>query len=472
MLSSSIMSLSKAIIYNDLQDVIRLVNDGAPLDVIDEYGYTPLVQAVIMNSANKTAVLINAGAKVDFPDLTGRTALYWASDSNDLTLCNMLLEHGANPNSYTLAGQPILVMPILRRQKELIKLLCERGADLEFAKDFINAKLLAHRYELQGRVDIVDKNKTLIEIDFEGFYLEFTIAAIHDSLRDFRNNFGARHLRKYFKDFDKLISSFSNANELVQLQHYNVDKNKHEERIQELLSDEPLLLPVGYAGHGISLIKYKNLFVHCDRGMYGKTHGSCNIYTTKNPKNLNNEFAKKLLYTRQKKLFIEQQMHQSLALENFAELPISLQVTGNCSWANIEAAIPAIMFLLLLDHGDPNERAYVNQCQKTAMAFYQEWLEWDKTRSLRYFIYNFDEISHAKQATKAALLAAILFQKCDYTNDKDFAHAKIIIPILAREEFKYIIESYIDVFVKEHRTESGKNFAEILESFGIDTEDE
>ena len=83
---------------------------------------------------------------------------------------------------------------------------------VEFAKDFINAKLLAHRYELQGHVDIVDKTKTLIEIDFEGFYLEFTVEAVHDSLQDFRNNFGARHLRKYFKDLDNKSFILLNKN--------------------------------------------------------------------------------------------------------------------------------------------------------------------------------------------------------------------------------------------------------------------
>jgi len=466
------MSLSKAIIYNDIQVVIQAVNHGATLDVIDEYGYTPLIQTAIMDSVNKAAVIINAAAEIDFPDLTGRTALHWAVDSNNLKLCRLLLEHKANPNSHTLAGQPVLVMPILRRQKELVKLLCQYGADSEFAKDFIHAKLLAHRYELQGRVDIADKTKTLIEIDFEGFYLEFTIAAIHDSLRDFRNNFGARHLYKYFKALDKIIGCFAHASELIKYQHYNVDTKEHENRINELLISEPLLIPVGYAGHGVSLIKHKDLFAHCDRGIYGRTQGPINIYRVGRIKILNSEFIKKLLYTRQDKFFIEDDMHTTLNLIPFTQLPINLQTTGNCSWANIEAAIPTIMFLLLLQQGDRNDKQYVKQCRKAAMFFYAEWLDWDKTRALQHFIYNFNEISHARQVTKAALLAAVLFQKCDYQDDKDFARAKLIAPILARSEFRYIVDSYIETFLKQHKTKAGENLAEILESFGVDVEEE
>jgi len=471
MLSFTVMTLSKAIIYNDIQDVIQIVNHGAQLDIIDEYGYTPLIQTAIMDSINKAAVIINAGAQIDFPDLTGRTALHWATDINNLKLCKLLLDHKANPNAYTLAGQPILVMPILRHQKELVKLLRQYGADFEFAKDFINAKLLAHRYELQGHVDVADKTKTLIEIDFEGFYLEFTIAAIHDSLQSFRNNFGARHLRKYFKDFDTLIKCFNNTSELIKYQHYNIDTSKHEQHINELLTNEPLLMPIGYAGHGISLVKYKGLFAHCDRGAYGSTQGPINFYQIGNPKIINHEFTKKLLYSRQEKFFIENEMHTLLDLHPFGQLPISLQTAGNCSWANIEAAIPAIMFLLLLDQGDSKEYAYINRCRKSAMLFYNQWLEWDKNRSLQHFIYNFEEIPRARQITKAALLAAILFQKCDYQNDKDFARAKLIAPILARSEFRYIVDSYIEIFLEQHATEAGKNFAEILESFGVDVEE-
>jgi hypothetical protein len=464
------MSLSEAIINNDVDTVIQLVKQGASLNIIDEYGYTPLIQTAIHSSINKAAVIINAGADLNFSDLTGRTALHWAADNNNIKLCKLLLQHHANPNAYTVAGQPVLVMPILRQQKELIKLLCKHGADFDCAKDFINAKLLAHRYELRGHVDIVDKTKTFIEIDFEGFYLEFTVAVILNSLQDLRKNFGARHLRNYFKHFDKIIKSFTRASELIKYQHYNIDKEKLVSKIDKLLEHDLLIIPVGYEGHGISLLKYKNLFAHCDRGIYGQSQGTVNIYTLGNPSAFNPNFIKNLLYTRQYKSFIEDEMHAILNLTQLAQLPLSLQIAGNCSWANIEAAVPTSMFILLLAHNNRKNPYYAQQCQESAMFFYTEWLNWDKSRALQQFIHGFDKLPRIRQATKAALLAAIVFQQCDYADDDDYTRAKKIVPILVRPEFRYIVNSYIEVFLKATKTKAGKNLAELLEDFGIDTE--
>jgi hypothetical protein len=461
------MSLSKAIIYKSVDTVIKLINKGAKLDVIDEYGYTPLVQTAIMNSASKAAVIINAGASIDFADLTGHTALYWAADNNNLTLCKLFLDHNANPNAYTTAGQPVLVMPLLRKQQKLIKLLCKHGADIEFAKDFINTKLLAHRYELKGHVDIADNTNTFIEINYEGFYLEFTLAIISSSLADFKNSFGSRHLRSYFDYLKRIIKSFKNASDLIQYQHYNTDICEHEEKINALLNHDLLLIPIACEGHAISLIKYGNIFAYCDRGMYGEKHGPINIYKMGNPDALTHELIKKLIYTHQPKHFIESDMQALFDLTLIHKLPLPLQTTGNCSWANVEAAIPTLMFLLLQE----DSKESVEDCQQSALYFYEEWLEWEKNHALHQFVYHFDNLSKARKATKAALLASILFQKCDFKNDQDFKRAKKIVPILTNPEFEYIIKNYIDIFIAKHKTEKGKNLAEILENFGIDVED-
>ena len=164
-------SLAKIIIYGDtgqLAQAVRYAPDQ--LNLIDEYGYTPLIQAAIVNDAAKAEVLLAAGAEVDMPDLTGRTALFWAADNQNLELCKLLLEHHANPNAYSAGGQPILVMPMMKGAREVTDLLKQHGSKLHFAQDFLNAKLMGHSFELEGRIDIVDTNNTFIEVELEGFY--------------------------------------------------------------------------------------------------------------------------------------------------------------------------------------------------------------------------------------------------------------------------------------------------------------
>ena len=111
------MPISETIIYGSLQDVKKDLLQQEPLNQIDNYGYTPLVQTAIVNDLEKTRCILEAGADVNMPDLTGRTALHWATENNNLALCELLLKNKANPNAYTTAGQSVLVIPLLREQK-------------------------------------------------------------------------------------------------------------------------------------------------------------------------------------------------------------------------------------------------------------------------------------------------------------------------------------------------------------------
>lgn len=176
-------TLAKQIIFGSINDVaLYLKRDDCVLNQIDEYGYTPLIQTAIVNSVPKAKLILEAGADVDFSDLSGRTALHWAADNNNAELVKLLLEHRANPNAFTRAGQPVLAISVLRNQDAIKKLLYQYGADLNFAQDFINAKLLGHRFELEGRADIVNNIGTFIEVEFEGFYLEFSLEIVAESL--------------------------------------------------------------------------------------------------------------------------------------------------------------------------------------------------------------------------------------------------------------------------------------------------
>jgi hypothetical protein len=465
------MSLSKAILYKDVKHVERLIKQGAPLDVIDEYGYTPLVQAAIMDDVAKAEVLVEAGASIDFKDLTGRTPLHWAADNDNIEFCKLLLEHGANPNAYTVAGQSVLVMPLLRNQQEIKNLLYTYDADLSFAKDFIIAKLLGHRYELVGQVDVVNPKNTFIEIDFEGFYLEFTISILLNSLVNFKKNYGARKLRDYFSNLDQVIKRFAIASELIRYQHFNIDEKLYDAEINKLLAHEPLLIPVAYLGHAISFVRFGDLLAYCDRGEYGKKHGTVNVYKMNNPQALNNKLIKNLMYKKQNKFFIQEGIKQKLELELITQIPLEPQTSGNCSWANIEAAIPTLFFFLFLDENKIDDKDHLGECKQKAFNFYEQWLEWDKQNALHLFIEDFKTARKARKASKTATLAAILFQYCNYQKTEDMQKAKKILPMLTNPEFEYVIKSYVDVYIKKYKTPSGKKLTEILDDFGIDEEE-
>lgn len=459
------MSLAHEIIYGTKQGVAELLEAGADVDETDEYGFTPLIEAAIVDSVEIAHLLLEYGAEVNGADVTGRTALHWAADNHNLSLCKLLLENKADPNAYTSAAQPILVFPLLRHQTELKNLLYHYGADLSFAQDFINGKLLGHRYELEGQVDIVNDKDRFIELDYEGFFLEFTMDIVRNSLERYRNNFAARHLRTYFDYIRKIITAFSVAAELIKYQRYNIDISRYAHKIDALLDHELLMIPVAYEGHAVTFIKYSNLLVRCDRGEHSKLEGTVVVYEIGAPRRFTFEFIKQLIYKRQSKEFINEGIKDFLQLTAVDQLPVEAQLIGNCSWANVEAAIPAILFLLQLR--ETNSVRDIQAYKNAALNFYREWLAWDKDRALEECVKSFEHASKARKASKAAILGAILFQKCNYQIPRDLEKAEKILSVLTIPEYQYVLKSYLKIYWRDRHTEVGRNLVNLLDDCGV-----
>lgn len=459
------MTLTDAILKLDKASVQHLLDSGEPVNEIDIYGFTPLIEAAIVNDYDMAAQLVAHGADVKMKDLVGGTALTWAVENHNIPLCQLLLEHGADPNAYSRSGQPILVQPLLRRQQDLKELLYRVGADLKFAQDYINTKLIGHRFELVGRVDIVTHKDVFIEMDFEGFILEFTLSVIFDSLIQFKNNFAARNLRPYFDQFQAVIEAFAIACELNRYQQYLANRNisQYLPRLEILAKNPLLLLPVGYEGHAITFIKCGHLLAKCDRGANSLRHPSVEIFQMGRPQAFNANFLKTLLYQRQNRHFVTHGIVQMLALTPIAAIPLSSQLTGNCSWANVEASIPTMLFMLWLQQNPHHTETELEDYRTLALTIYQQWLEWDKDWALHQCVESFYDASPVRKAAKAAVLAAVLAQTCRYANPEDVGRANKILEVLATPQYEYVLKGYLKVFKD---TAVGRNLQELYDVYG------
>lgn len=461
------MTIADEIIYGTQENVVRLLDAGEDVNAMDEYGLTPLIETVVVNRIEIAKVLLARGADVNQQDLTGRTALHWAVDNSNDAFCDLLLTKGGNTNAYTRAGEPVMVNPLLRRQEQLREKLMRHGASLPFAQDFINTKLLGHRFELQGEVDIVDDKEQFIEIEFSGFFLEFTLGLVRDSLVRYQNNFSARNLRMYFENIYRMIQALTVSSQLIQYQQHTMEIQNYKKEIFSLLEHDLLLIPVCYAGHAITFIRYKNFLAKCDRGENSLREGAVNIYKINRPELMTKDFIMGLLYKRQAPEFVQNGINRVLGLETVVTIPLDPQVTGNCSWANVDAAICAMLYLLLaLDEGYDE-----GKCLESAVLFYCQWQEWDKDRALEECIQSFSYSSKARKASKVTILAAILFQACQFGIPTDMARAGKILSVLSAADYLPVLKYYVDVFAKNPSIPEqvhGKNLLEILDYFDVD----
>lgn len=454
------MTIANDIISRRVPNFELYLREGESLDDIDEYGFTPLIETAITRQPHIAELLLGHKVDINKADVTGRTALHWAVDNNDVELSRLLLEHGANPNAYTRAGLSVLVYPVLRGQDQLKQLLYQYGAKLDFALDFIYAKLLGHRFELKGDVDIVNAEGEFIELDYEGFILEFTVAVIKDSLRRFTSSYSTKHLRHHFPFIHEAMDAFAMADRLLQFQHQKLLSDEHRAELALLIQAPMLILPAASRGHALGFIRYQQWWAKIDRGENSLKEGSVNIYRMTRPEAFNIKFLLEFLYQKQDRRYYHEVINQKLGLVSFAQIPISQQIAGNCSWANIQAIVPVAYALHQLSIVEPFS-------YEPALELYDDWVEWDQDRALDECVQRFYLANPIRKASYASMLAAVLFQACDDDNHHHVERAEKILTILMLPDYYYILESYLETYCVKRLTRRGNNLLKLLDDCGI-----
>lgn len=455
------MTIANDIIHRKMPEFDAYLREGNSLDDIDEYGFTPLIECAITRQSNIAEELLKRKVDVNKTDVSGRTPLHWAVDNNDMDMTRLLLNHGADANAYTRNGLSVLVYPVLRGHDPIKQLLYQHGAKLDFAQDFINGKLIGHRFELQGDVDIVNGKGEFIELDYEGFMLEFTVAVVRDSLRRFLASYSTRHLRDHFPYIHTTMDAFTDAAELLQYQHMPRLGEQQIHRIQAIVHHAPMLiLPAASRGHALGFIRFKQWWAKIDRGENSLQEGSVNIYRITKPEEINANFIQNFLYKKQSRRYFHQMINRQLGLELVAKLPISSQITGNCSWANMQAIIPTAYVMQQL--------AYAQKCYlDEALSLYEQWIEWDKDRALDECIQRFYLANPQRKASIAAMLGGILFQSCNHENDVHLERAEKILSVLTLADYYYVLQSYLDEYCVKRLTRKGNNLLKLLDDSGV-----
>ncbi|PCH57359.1 MAG: hypothetical protein COC15_01295 [Legionellales bacterium] len=457
------------IFKGSVAELQRELDSGIDIEALDKYGFTLLVETILASKLEMSALLLTAGAQVDHADYTGKTPLHWAVDRNNYTICKLLLEHGANPAGYSLDSQPIMLNAVMRDNKKLVTLLVKHGADLDFVTNYISAKLVGHRFALAGTVDILNPKGKLIELKYEGFYLEFTVELLRQSLEKFVLGVPKAQTGMFAMYIKKILRALHYGSDLMEYK-YAETASTNKTAIYNIFKEDLQLIPVSYAGHAITLVKYGNLLVKCDRGV-NKLTDTIIIYKITNPYIFTSEFIWDLLYSKRSptEKFINIEMKVELGLQPVATLPVQSQVSGNCSWANVEAAIPAMLLLLSFPRALHDKRA-VSTAKRKVMSFYKAWVAWDKERMFTWSLEEFFAANQIRKISHAQLLCSILVQRCDYHNGIELNRAKRILPLLTLPRYQFILQSYIKIYCHTRLgkiSKVGKNFNNILQEFGL-----
>jgi ankyrin repeat protein len=177
--------MEEALISNDVNAVIDLINRGMDVNTVDRQGNTLLTQSIRRDMPELFDFLLQRRARVNMRNSNGETALSIAAFLGRANYARRLVDAGAEINFF---GWPPLVYAAYNGHAEIVDYLIGRGADVNgkvengssalfFASRFGHIEtvkvLLKHRADLSI---VNDKDETAVDWALKG--KNFDIEAI------------------------------------------------------------------------------------------------------------------------------------------------------------------------------------------------------------------------------------------------------------------------------------------------------
>ncbi|MFT6765801.1 MAG: ankyrin repeat protein [Alteromonas naphthalenivorans] len=140
--------LTNAIKTNNVQALMWLFRQNFNPDIADKDGYTPLMLFTNDEAIPLVTVILDKNADPDLQDPEGNTALMYAIRNNNEDLTRLLLNgtptrrRRTNSNLRNTKGQSPLAIAIDQKNKNIVQLLLEAGADSNIQDNFNNTPLM------------------------------------------------------------------------------------------------------------------------------------------------------------------------------------------------------------------------------------------------------------------------------------------------------------------------------------------
>jgi len=148
-------TLAVPVIEGDVEEVQRLIREGADVNPTDVFDYPLLLRAAKRGSLEVVKVLLDNGAYANVGSRSGNTALMEAAGEGHVKVVKALLDNGADVNTDTVVGKTALMYAAESGHLEAARVLLDRGAEVNAKKDWSGetALMIAKK---KGRKEIED----------------------------------------------------------------------------------------------------------------------------------------------------------------------------------------------------------------------------------------------------------------------------------------------------------------------------
>ena len=104
-------------------ELVRLMNAGANINLQTEDGKTPLLTAIIHHNKNCAIWLLQKEADVNKQDLSGMTALMYATELGYADMVELLLDYNANVSIKDRNGRDVIAMASSQQDQHILELI-------------------------------------------------------------------------------------------------------------------------------------------------------------------------------------------------------------------------------------------------------------------------------------------------------------------------------------------------------------
>ena len=122
--------LNNACKNGNINEIKRLLDNGADVNAKDDDGYTPLISASAGGFVETAKFLLENGADMNAEDKYGWTSLMYASQNRHINMLKFLIENGADVNHKSIDGRDTaLKVAYCEENDDILNLLRENGAE-------------------------------------------------------------------------------------------------------------------------------------------------------------------------------------------------------------------------------------------------------------------------------------------------------------------------------------------------------
>lgn len=380
--------LTKVVGSGSHAKVQGLILKNEDINEIDLDQWTPLTLAVERGDIKMIQLLIDNKANVDHPNGNGLTPLNIAVRNGDEQLAAFLIKGcGANPNALNGKKKSNFTVAFEHHQLKMVDLLAGFGFDFdipdgsgqlplsmchwsnrtdwglhlindlkvdkELNDEVIRRVMLAHAWNIGGKTQFTNKAGKKFTIPLEG-------------LPDLG---GVQMLRQFLPSFLARNPHFTAAEKRCLLEAVTPASNMtYPSMIAHLQSGKPLLIFGGsnVEEHSVVFGLWESHFFSCNRGFGSTKTEEIKIYE------INRKIISPLLLEELSKPYESinelNAMIKKIGAVLQGDLGLPSQTVGNCVWANAEASIAALFFIMKKDF--PLFAAFGKHVMKRSMIDY------------------------------------------------------------------------------------------------------